>query len=579
MSRARATAFPYLAGMRRKAFLVVFMLAACGGEGPGGGPKKRARTAGDARHPDEIHGEAAAAVRKDFAPGDVVRGGQAILSSSVDVGTFNPYLSTSAYDFEIHSRIYPFALRENTDFQDGPATYEPAIVDRWSVEGKTIRMHIRADAVWSDGTPITAHDARFSWQAAANKDVAWTNTADVDHIADCEVVDDKTYVLHYAVRYPYMLKDARSWRILPKHVFGKIPFSEWKSYQDWDRAASVVSGPYRVASYRHNEEILFEPNEKYWDKSLPRLSKIYIRVLKDRQTVFEALLAGEVDMQASVEARNAKKVLEHPDLFLYTHASLIYEYVGWNCEYWLFREAAVRRALTMAINVDSLILSLLYGYGARLNGPILSTLWAHNPDLPHRPYDPEQAEAILAGLGWARGAGGFLFKDGKRFEFTLTCNSSNNRRIEAMQYIQADLKRIGVKVNLQQSDFNTMGENLRKGREQAWIGGWWLASKVDLKNIFHEDSIGGYNFGRWRHSEASALMEKARTEPDLAKARTLWHRIHAIMYEDQPYTWLYEMRAIHALRKRFQCVEINANETWFNLSEWFIPKSARGATR
>ena len=115
--------------------------------------------------------------------------------------------------------------------------------------------------------------------------------------------------------------------------------------------------------------------------------------------------------------------------------------------------------------------------------------------------------------------------------------------------------------------------------EQAWVGGWWLSSKVDLKNIFHIDSIDGYNFGRWRHEEASRLIEEARVELDIEKAREMWHRIHRIMYEEQPYTWLYELRAIHAVRKRFNNVEINANEAYYNLSEWFIPKELQGMTR
>ncbi|MEE8106940.1 MAG: ABC transporter substrate-binding protein [Planctomycetota bacterium] len=555
----------------------LLFLAACGDSGPGTSTPRAARSAGS--HPDEIFGELSTAERKDFEPGDIVNGGRAVLPSATDIGTFNPYLSTSAYDYEIHTRLYPFPLRENADFHKGPPTFRPGVVDKWSVDGKRITMHIRDDAVWSDGVPITAEDARFSLQAAKDEDVAWTNTAYVDHITHCEVVDSKTYVLHFALAYPYMLKDAKDWRILPKHIYGKIPFKDWKGYQGWDNAARTVSGPYKLESYRYNEEFVLVPNDRYWDKSLPRLERIHIRVLKDKQTIFESLLTGELDMQDSVDGRNARKVLEHPDFYLYNHSGLIYDYLGWNCDFWLFKDAAVRRALTLAINVKRMIPSLLHGYGKPLNGPFVSTSWAYDPTVPIRPYDPEQAEKILSDLGWAPGDDGVLRKDGKPFQFTITTNSSNERRMQAVQYIQADLKKIGVKVRVQPSDFNTMGENLRKGREDAWVGGWWLSSKVDLKNIFHIDSIGGWNFGRWRHKEASRLIEEARVELDLEKARKMWHRIHRIMHEEQPYTWLYELRAIHAVRKKFNNVEINANQTYYNLSEWFIPKELQGMTR
>ncbi|MHC4549885.1 MAG: ABC transporter substrate-binding protein [Planctomycetota bacterium] len=552
------------------------LLAACGKD-----EAQPSTPTGTAKiHADEIRGEMSTAQFKEFEPADVVKGGQVVLPLLDDIGSFNPYLTTSVYASEVMGRLYPLPLEEFADYHKGPPTFGPLLVDRWSIEGKTLKAHIRDDAIWSDGKPITSTDVRFSWQAARSKEVAWVSSSIVDHIVDVETAGPKDYVLHYDQVYPDMEMDSKDWRILPQHVHGKIPFKDWKSYKHWHEAANVVSGPYKVESYKPNEEFVLVPNDKYWDTSLPRISKLYFRVLADQQTIFESVLSGDLDFQQSVVPKDARKILEHRDLYLYTFLSRGYGYVGWNCQHWIFKDPVVRRAMTMAIDRWNLVETLFYGYAKVTASPIISSMWACDRSLEPHPYDPDAALALLESRGWEKGAQGYLERDGKRFEFTLSTNSGNAVREQMSQMIQADLKRIGVQVNLQAQDFNSWGENLKKNREDAWVAGWYVATKIDPKPTFHSASFpDGYNYCAYANPRADALIEQGRVESDRAKAQAIWNAWQAIFHEEQPYTIIYEPRGLNALRKRYHDVEMNALDVYFNLRQWFIPRSKLAATR
>jgi len=525
------------------------------------------------KHANEIRGELSTAERMDFKPDDVARGGRVILPLLSNIDSFNPYLSSSVDADQVHGLLFPLPLRENADYHKGPPTFSALLVDRWEVKGTTITMHIRDSATWSDGVPVTSEDARYSWQAARDKDVAWVNTSIVDRITDVEIVDPKTYVLHYELEYPDMLMDAKDWRIIPKHVFGKATFKQWKDQEDWDAASKISCGPYMVESYKPNEEFILVPNPKYWDKDLPRLSKVIFRVINSQQTQFDALLSGEVDAMQSVKPKDVKRLLADGRYFLYTFLSRSYGYVGWNCEHPLFRDPAVRRAMTLAIDRENIVESFFYGWAKVTASPIISSMWACDQSIAPYDFDPDKASEILASLGWNRGADGILEKDGKRFEFYMSTNTGNEIREGILQLVKANLKEIGVEVKPRLMDFNAWHENLKEGKEDAWVGAWFVATKVDEKPTFHSASTEAFNYGRWKNPKADELIDRGREESDREKAIAIWKEFQRIFHEEQPYSILYEPISLDAVNKKFQCVRINSLDMYDNLHEWFIPKA------
>ncbi|MCZ6787807.1 MAG: ABC transporter substrate-binding protein [Planctomycetota bacterium] len=529
-------------------------------------------------HPDEVRGELTTAKHADFKPEDIVKGGTAVLPLLSDVDSFNPYLSTSADADNVLKYLYPLPLIEHADYYKGMPTFEADLVDKWRVDGLKLHMHIRDDAVWSDGKPITSADFRFSWEAAKSSDIAWVSQEIVKFQKELEIVNDKNFILHYSQPTIYMVMNAKDWRIIPKHVFGKVPFKEWKSYKHWDELANVVSGPYKVQSYKHNEEFVLVPNEKYWLKDRPRIQKVIFRVINSQQTQIDALFAGEIDSMSRVPPKDIKKILDDPDLRLFTYLDRFYEYVGWNCKHEIFKDPEIRMAMTLAIDRENIAEVNYRGYAKVTASPIISTLWACDKSLEPHLFDPDKAEEILDKKGWKRGKDGIRQKDGKRFEFHLSTNQGNMRRKNTVQMVQADLKEIGVIAYARFLDFNVMIESLRKGKEDAWVAGWGSATYVDPSSIFSTKGIGFRNYAFYSNKRVDELIDQGAGKP-MDVAMPIWKEYQQIFHKEQPYTILYEAPGLNAFRKKFENVESNALDVWFNLDEWFIPKGKQLATK
>src|SRR4029453_10359444 len=104
------------------------------------------------------------------------------------------------------------------------------------------------DATWSDGTPLTAADVRFTWTAQTSPAVSWTGAPSKERIKDVQAVDRHTVAFRFDRAYPEMLADAVEGGILPEHVFGKVPFADWRTH-DWSQSV-VGSGPFVLEAWR-----------------------------------------------------------------------------------------------------------------------------------------------------------------------------------------------------------------------------------------------------------------------------------------------------------------------------------------
>ena len=507
-----------------------------------------------------------------------VEGGELSFGILQDIDSFNPFLSSSVTASEVQDLIFPRLMREEPDYYDGVPTFTPNIAESWTIadDNLSIRFKLRA-CVWSDGTPISSDDIRFSWEAAADADVAWVSASIVDFIKDVEVHSPREFTVHYTKAQPYNIMDINDVQIVPKHTFGTVPFGNWRGYGGWaDLATRASGGPWMLEKHDPGQTIVLGANPKYWDAPKPYLDRIVMRIFGDTNSMLVALLAGELDMMTGVEPRKAKRVLEEGHLELYTYITRSYGYMGYNCKRAPFDDKRVRQAFSYATNRRDLVESLFAGY-ADVAGPnIIRSMWASNHDLDPYPYDPEKAIALLEEAGWSRGADGTMEKEGKPFVFTLQTNSGNAVRKSICEAVQADLRRIGVKAEIQLTDFNQMSEQLKKHNFDAYVAGWYIATKVDYKPTFHSVSVNGrYNYVNYVNPRVDALIDKGRimnvADPAIRKeAKALWDEFQEILYEDQPYTMLYEPRGLVGIHKRFANVRVTSLRALDNVHEWWV---------
>jgi len=175
----------------------------------------------------------------------------------------------------------------------------------------------------------------------------------------------------------------------------------------------------------------------------------------------------------------------------------------------------------------------------------------------------------LGELGWKdRDGDGILDKDGRPFEFTLKTNAGNPRREQASVLIQSQLRKAGLEVELEMVEGMVLFEQMRNKEFQAALGGWSAGLFVDPADCWHSGEEYVFNFCSYCNPAVDELIEQGGRETDLDAANAIWHEMQQLIYEDQPYTFLYWVNKLIAVHKRFEGVEANILTPIYGLERW-----------
>jgi ABC-type transport system substrate-binding protein len=294
----------------------------------------------------------------------------------------------------------------------------------------------------------------------------------------------------------------------------------------------------------------------YWEGP-PNYREYAYRIVPDMLTQEMEFYAGTVDSYGA-QPHQVHRLKEDPRFQSFSGLSFGYTYVGYNMRRPPFDDARVRRALGMAIDVDKIIHYVLYNQGERITGPFPKQTDFYNHAVQPLPYDPEGALRMLAEAGWKRNKDGWLEKDGKRLEFTLITNQGNPIRKQLLPIVQNAWRKIGVDVRTDLLEWAVfIQERVNKMDFDALILGWGMGIDPDLYQIWHSSQTGPYqlNFVGFENKEADDLIIRIRQEYDRERQIAYCHRLHEIIGEEQPYTFLFVGRWTALLDKRIVIME------------------------
>jgi len=491
-----------------------------------------------------------------------------VIGSIGDADSLNDLTSAAITGSDVIGLLFLSLTRTNPDF-----SHAPSLAKTWefSEDHLELTFHLRDDVFWHDGVKTTAHDVKFTFEKQINPNIGWATIKWKQFIKECVVVDDYTVKFVFERFYPYQLMDAVVGAVLPKHILEKVPDEEMVS-TDFNRNP-VGNGPYRFKEWKAQQYIEVEANENFY-AGRPPLDRIIFKVVPDQENLVLQLKSGEIDFMDGVPPRFFEELSRQKDLVAYIAPGRSYSYLGWNMRNPLFESKKVRQALTMAINRQEIIDSLLFEFGEIPKGPVLPIIWAHNPNLPDFPYNPEKARQYLAEEGWRDSDGdGWLDKDGKRFSFTLKTNKGNQIREDILVLVQDMFKEVGIEVTPNILEWTVFIGDMDKKDFEAAVAGWSVGLKMDMTVIWHSNSINDrFNFVSYSNPEFDQLNDDAIFEMDEEKAREMWWRAQEMIAEDQPYTFLYSPKDINFVHRRFQNVQMETVGWNYNLEQWWVPK-------
>lgn len=499
--------------------------------------------------------------------------GDAFISASIAEPTnLIPFLATDSSSAEISKLIFNGLVKYDKNLNlvgDLAASYE--VQDN----GLKIVFKLRQDVKWQDGKPFTADDVIFTFQKVTDPNMPTPYASGFEKVKSLTALD--AYTVEVIYKEPFS-PGLESWGmgIVPKHLLEKenIPTSVFAK-------RPIGTGPYKLIKWVTGEKLELSANDSYFE-GRPHVSRYVYRIIPDQATIYLELATENLDTVNLSPLQYQRQT--GSDFFKKTYqkyrvSSFAYTYLAYNLKNPLFQDKRVRQAIGLAIQKDEIIQVALMGLGKVATGPFLPDSWAHNSSVKPSVFDPKQAKKLLRGAGWEdRNGDGYLDKDGKKFEFTVITNQGNDQRKMACEMIQKRLQEIGIKMNIQIVEWGTfMRQFIATKNFDAVCLAWHLSLDPDIYDIFHSSKTrpGEFNFISYSSPKVDELLVQARQAFGVQSRAPFYHKIHELIHEDEPYTFLYVGEATPIIHKRFRGVEIAPIGIGHNFKDWYVNEKER----
>lgn len=441
-----------------------------------------------------------------------------------------------------------------------------------SPDGLEIMFYLRKGVLWHDGVEFTSADVVFTYNTVINPNIPTPYSSIFGPVK--KVIALGKYKVKVVFSEPFApALESWSMGIIPKHILeGKDITTEYYNRNP------IGTGPYKLSGWVTGQKLVLEAFDKYFEGK-PGVSQYIMRIIPDNSTMFLELKFGGIDVMGLTPPQyklQAQKEFFNKYFHKFKYPSFGYTYIGYNLLDPRFSDKKVRQALAYAINKTDIIDGVLLGYGTPCTGPFPPESWAYNKSVKDIEYNPQKAQKILEEAGWVKGNSGLLEKNGKPFVFTLLVSQGNDARLKAAQIIKENLKSIGVEMNINVLEWQTMlHQFIDKKRFEAVILGWGLSRDPDLFDIWHSSKTkeGEFNFISYKNIEVDKLLIEGRRTFDINKRKKIYHTIHQLLADDQPYTFLYVPDTLPVLNKRFKGVEKAPIGIWHNFIHWRVPQN------
>jgi len=457
----------------------------------------------------------------------------------------DPRIGTDAQAEHIDSLLFDALVRRDEHFG-----LQPFLATSWeNPDPVTWVFHLRTDARFHDGRPLTARDVKFTIDSILDGTVISVKAGSFTTLDHIDAPDPATVVFHLKKAdpaLPFNLCDG---------AIGIVPYGSGRDFAHHP----IGSGPFTFVSQQLDRDVVIARAPAYWD-TLPNIARVRFIVVPDITTQALELEKGSADVESNPSNFDIVNALSrNPHLAVEYGPGTILNYLTFNMRDPILRDPRVRTAIALAIN-RPLIIQALYRGQARLAESLLPPEhWAFTSDLDHHNYDPAAANALLDQAGYARDAHGVRFHIGMK--------TSNDETVRLMSVAMQDqLAHIGVALDLRSYEFATFYADVVRGAFQLapsrWVGG------NENPDIFrYADSTAafpphGANRGFYSNPDIDRLLADAISTSDRDRQRADYVRIQQILAHDLPSLDLWYLNAVIVHNRRLQNIHLNPSGTF-----------------
>ncbi|MED3572897.1 peptide ABC transporter substrate-binding protein [Cytobacillus praedii] len=453
--------------------------------------------------------------------------------------TLDPALASDTTSFWVIEHLYEGLYTRD---KDGKVVEGAASKIEVSDDGKTYTFTIRDDAKWSNGDPLTAKDFEYSWKRVLNPETAAYDPSTFYYIKGAEAyntgkgsvedvgistTDDQTLVVELNSPLSYFPK------IVLEHAYLPVNKNVVEGNKDWAAESDgiVTNGAYTVSSWKHNEELILQKSDSFWNAEKITLNKINFKMIEDTTTAYQMYKSGELDfirnlpLDSLEQEKSSKEYVNFPSFSVYTFSFNVNENSVSNSK--------IRKAFSYAIDREAITENITKGGEAPAYGyvpfgaeaPSGSDFREEAPK--YYSFDPKEAKKLLAeGLkeeGWK-----------ELPEVTIKYNTADNHKKIAEAVQEMIKENLGVEIKLENQEWKTYIDTFKQKNFQIARMGWGgnFLDPVGSLDLYTSKNSG--NFTNWSSKKYDELISQSVIEQDAEKRFKILHEAESVLLEEMP---------------------------------------------
>jgi peptide/nickel transport system substrate-binding protein len=492
-------------------------------------------------------------------------------------------------------RLLPCLAREIPTLDNGGLRLLPA--QEAKARGGIMESvwHLRPDAFWSDGVPVTAQDFIFTWQLVCNADVPALSRELEDRISHMESRDDgRTLVVLWKRPYAFAHEGHRH-LLVPRHI--ELPrFAALADKQEYERTPfnrhPLGNGPYRLQQWSLGRYVVLE-RQSHWHGPEPFFETLIYRFVPEPETILANLDTARLDAVSPVALDHDLAIEFHHRALARADANYVmdfrpglwWEHIDFNVENPITADKLVRQALAAGMNRRAICESLFPGQDCGTDTWLPPSHPAAypapgrvSPDLPRYPYDIDRAKQLLEDAGWQLDSGGLRSKDGRTLRLSLAYQAGETLLDRVAQMVKEDWRQLGVALELRPMDAKTFDESTSGNTAYQGLAlyPWVMDPSADGMTFWTSDNIPteknktGQNVCRWHNTASDDFLRRATETLDPALRRDLLWQQQRIWAEELPAIPLFFHEEISVHHRDLRCWKPTGTDTpvTWNCYEW-----------
>jgi peptide/nickel transport system substrate-binding protein len=526
--------------------------------------------------------------------GTVKSGGTLTFALDEDVAGFN-VLQADDNEFvlqEIEDQVDPLVFNITPGLVPTLNTNVVTSAKVTSTSPQTVVYKINPKATWSDGTPISATDFIYNWQAQSGnpqfKDVGNqaflpAGTSGYNQISSVTGSNGgKTVTVVFSK--PFGDWKALFGPLIPAHIAEKVGFNN--GFQNFGPSVQVSGGPYMIQSYSKGEDLVEVRNPKYWGTPA-KLSKLVFRFITDDSQQPPAIQNGEANMVnpslASTAYYDSVKGIQN--FTTQVDAGLEFQHMDFNEANPYLANVNVRHAIAYGTNRQQMVTRIVSPLDPKIK-PLNNRIWmATQPEYVDTSqgfgaFDPTKAKALLTAAGMKMGSDGYFQpstgpEKGQDFTLSISTTSGNPVRQEIEELFQADMKAIGLKIDIKNYDANTLFGTVGPKSEFdiiefAWVLSPFASANQSIYCSFTNANVCGEDWDHYANSTVDNLFDSALANTNATQAAAQYNQIDKILWTDMVTLPLFQQPDLTGYSTKLAGVQPNTSSvgvTW-NAQDW-----------